>query len=60
MRTNREIVLEVESLLSESEELIAQGKTAEASAKIAEAKGKLRLSVVELMTQNLRSDETSD
>lgn len=39
---NKELILEVEALLSKSEELITQGKTTEASAKIAEAKDKDR------------------
>ena len=39
---DKELLLEVDTLLTESEELIAQGKIAEASAKIALAKEKIR------------------
>lgn len=39
---NKEVILEVEALLSETKELIAQGKIAEASVKVEEAQDKLR------------------
>lgn len=39
---NKDLIVEVELLLSESEELLAQGNTDEAAEKIAEAKDKLR------------------
>lgn len=39
---DKELLLEVDTLLTESEELIAQGKIAEASAKIALVKETIR------------------